>query len=268
MKPFFIRWWRPHRRHLISGVKKGLIFVLAATCVACTDENNPESPQNGDWNLTLSVSFFDEFNRRETAQVEADVVLVAKDRTLHANIPAGRTSCTFNNLPLQTYVANVEASGYYPASARFSSFDYGFLTGSVGLYRLPSSMMRIDSVACTIATVVPQVHVVFYTAQDLPLDGSRSVILFAGLRKDVGPRFGNHVFAVDYLNQVPGASVIQTDDLFRSLRAAGFASGMRVYVTGRIRSPATFVSLDTATHLYQYFNLEENTRAYASFIMP
>jgi hypothetical protein len=247
-------------------------YVLSALIVAvlagCSSVDNPESVQAGNWNVTINVNRYDEFDRREVSTDETEVVLSAKDRTLHASIPRGGTSYTFTNLPYQSYVATIQGSGYYPAFTSFYSSVYGSLVGGASLFRFPSPMVRVDSIACIVNSAVPQIHFVLYTAQTLPVDGTRSAVMFAGLRPDVTSRYGDYVYALSSLNQVPGTSVIQTDDLFRRLRAAGIGSGVRVYVTARIGSGATFAGWDPATSLNYYGNLENNTRAVATFIMP
>jgi len=46
------------------------------------------------------------------------------------------------------------------------------------------------------------------------------------------------------------------------------ASGTRVYVTSRLATGATYASSDPETGLQLFTNLEDNTRAIASFVMP
>jgi hypothetical protein len=246
-----------------------LSFLMLASLPGCTNVNNPDSPPAGDWNVTISVTGYDEFNRQRPTPGVTELTLVGKDRTLRATIPRGGTAHTFTHLPYQTYVASAQQAGYYPASLIFyHPQTYGQLTGTAALFAMPSALVRIDSITCSVNTIVPQVHLKLFTAQVLPFDGTRSVILFAGIRPDVSGRLGDYVYASLPVNQNPGTSYIQTDDLFRVLRAAGISSGMEVYVTGRIASGATIAGSDATTGISTYTNLENNTRAMAAFIMP
>lgn len=234
----------------------------------CSSDNNPASPQSGDWNVTVSVYGYDEYNRAATLPGTTDVTLAAKDRTLHTTIPKGSSSHTFTNLPYQTYVATVHQSGYFSASGGFGSNTYGRLSGGVNLYPIPSSKVRIDSIQYTINSITPQVHLRLYTAQSLPPGGSMYAVLFGGLRSDVSPRYGNYVYSLGWIPQNVGSSLIDTDELYRNLHQGGVPSGTRVYITARLTSGATIKNVDETTGLVSWINLEENTRAVVTFIMP
>jgi hypothetical protein len=244
-----------------------LLLVCIGLC-GCNTSSNPESPPGGTWAARVFVTGHDEFGRAISLTGPTDIVLTGNDRILHATIPQGKSSCVFTDLPYQKYVATAQHAGFYPALASSGDNDYDSLVVALDLFPYPSSMARIDSIQCLLNTIVPQVRLRLFTAQTLAAGGQRSAIIFAGLGTDVSSRYGTYVFTVNEIAQTPGTSQILTDDLYRQLHQAGVTSGTRVYVTARLTTGATKSYGDQATGLSIFSNIEENTHAVVSFIMP
>ena len=244
-----------------------MMLVCIGLC-GCNVSSNPESPPGGSWIAQISVSAHDEFGRAIPLTGSTDIVLTAKDRTLHTVITQGKSSCAFTDLPYQKYVATAQQAGYYPAWATSSDISYDSLLVALDLFPYPSPMARIDSIQCTLNTTVPQARIRLYTAQTLPVDGERSAIIFMGPGTDVSSRYGTYVFTMDWIAQTPGTSQILSDDFYRQLHHTGVVTGTRVYVTARLTTGATTAYQDQVTGLSIFSNLEENTHVLASFIMP
>jgi hypothetical protein len=244
------------------------LLLACAGLLGCNMSSNPESPPVGTWAARVSVTGHDEFVRATPLTGPIDIVFTGKDRTLHTVIPQGKSSCVFSDLPYQKYVATAQQAGFYPALASSGDNDYDSLLVSLDLFPYPSPTTRVDSIQCLLNTIVPQVRLHLYTAQTLPTGGERSAIIFAGLGADVSSRYGTYVFTLDGVIQSQGTSQILTDDFYRQLHQAGVTSGTRVYVTARLTTGATTSYQDQKTGMSIFSNIEENTHAVVSFVMP
>lgn len=263
----------------LGQCKVGVISLLVFLCInGCTSSDKAPTAassekeifgETGDWTLAIGVYHRDEFFRPLPAFGNSTIKLVANDRSVHYIIPSGDSLLALNNVPYQQYIASVEKAGYFPG-AEVSTFSFVYKTISLPIYlfSLPSEKTRIDSIKCYPNTVSPQVRIRFYTAQRVPVDGTRSAVLFFALGHYVSSTLGTYINSIDGIIQIPGSSEILTEDIYRQLYAAGIPSGTLVYVTGRIKTGATVSRIDNTTGLTIYDNLEENTKAVASFIMP
>ena len=245
-------------------------FILLLLGIpSCKD--NGVSPLSGEWTVTITLASHDEFDRDIPLTGSNDVALTVGDQTLHAIIPQGQSSCSFTNLPKEEYYyVLVQKEGFFPANVRhpLGSVRSDTIIILIDLYQLPSPQARVDSIQCFRNTVVPQVWVRLFTGQTLPSGGYRTAVVFAGLGADVSARYGTYVFTLYWVDQAQGSSEILSDDFYRQLHYAGVASGTRVYVTARLTTGATFMTQDKATGVMIFSNLEENTHAVSSFIMP
>jgi hypothetical protein len=244
------------------------VLLACVGLLGCNVSSNPEAPPSGTWAARVSVAGHDEFNRAIPSMGPTEIVLTAKDRTLHAIIPQGKSSCIFTDLPYQRYVATGQQEGFYPALASSSDIGYDSLVVALDLFPHPSLAAKVDSIQYLLNTVVPRVRLRLYTAQTLPAGGERSAIIFAGMGADVSSRYGTYVFTLNGVVQTPGTSQILTDDFYRELHQAGITSGTRVYLTARLTTGATTSYADQSTGLSIFNNIEENTRVVTSFIMP
>jgi hypothetical protein len=235
--------------------------------VGCDVSNNPQMPKTGDWKIILKIMVYDEFFRVTPAVGPFTVTLASKDRSEHLVI--ADSEHVFNNMPYQKYIFTVDRIGYLQATGIYNQYQYyKIITVPAELYPIPSVATKIDSIHYLLNSITPQVRFQLYTAQSLPLDGTRNVVLFAGLTPDISSTFGTYVYATDLISQPRGSSEIDTKDFYKELHASGIPSGARVYITARITTGATAASIDAITGLTIYSNLENNTKANASFILP
>jgi hypothetical protein len=240
-----------------------LVPFIIASCEQATNLSS------GGWTARVQVAMYDEFNRPIPALGTVGILLDAKDRSMTATISAADSVCIFQNLPYQVYTATASKDGFYPSSGQlWTTGEYEQLSLTLPLYPHPSLQTRIDSIECLINAAVPQVRGHFITAQTVPAGGSRSIVLFAGTSDAVSSRFGTYVFILDGIQQSPGSRDALSIDFYRDLHASGVTPGTKVFITGRIRTNATSTVVDQETGLKIYTNLEDQTHAIATFIMP
>jgi len=253
------------------------VFLLIVVSMAgCRTSDNTQSPADdgagatgGDWTMTIPIFMYDEFERPVPAVGPFSVTVTAQDRTLHAALSAADSIASFSNLPYQMYVITVSRDGYLTAggATQYVSSNKNFYI-PIQLYPVPSTSTRIDSIINVVNTALPEVHFKLFTAQTVPARGVRSLVIFAGLTPYVGSQYGTYVFAFDNVAEAPGTSAVETEGLYRQMHEAGIQTGSLVYVTARIKTGASLTLLDAATGLMIFSNLENNTTAVTSFIMP
>ena len=251
------------------GVLRRLLILLAA-CGLLPGCEQPTNLPSGNWTVRVYVSMYDEFNRPIPAVGPFGVTLFAKDRLLTGTIPADDSVYAFVNLPYQAYASSVTRSGCFPSLNSGGPFDVVY--GSEGLiniiYPTPSAQTRIDSIQCVVNSITPKVQFHVFTAQTVPSGGSRSIALFVGLAGDVSSRFGSYVYTNSAIVQTAGSSDVVSDDLYEDMHTSGITPGMNIFVTARILSGATTTAVDTRSGLVIYDNIENNTRAVVSMVMP
>ena len=231
-----------------------LLVSLVVGCVAihaCKEASGVAAPEKGEWNIHVVIHPYDEFLRPDSLAVPVSLVLQGKDRVLHALVPAGTTTYVFEELPIQKYILNASASGYFPSQSNSYSYN-GQITIDAYLHSLPSLLSRIDSIQCNVRTEIPRVFVRILAAQTLPAGGSRWFDVYFCSKQTVSPRYGDFEYLMQ-VSQTPGTSEITTEDLYRELHATGFQKGTTVYVTARIEIPG---------------GEDTNSIVVSSFVMP
>jgi hypothetical protein len=239
----------------------------------CKNLTNTVSPETGDWTVKVDVALYDEFNMPVPASGAIDLTLTAKDRTLHTVLENGQTTHSFGELPYQQYLVTVRKDGYFLCQQSSPMVDsYGLVTYRAQMYALPGPMTRIDSIQYELNTTVPRVYLKLFTPQALPYGGWRGAVIFAGLTPGVSARYGTYIATIG-LSQSAGTSYFlpsyfQTANVYDTLRAAGIAPGVIVYLTARVLTNGAISSRDEATGLTLYSNLETNSTTITSFTMP
>ncbi len=258
-----------------ANSKLVILFFCATLMGGCDSSVSPLTSSSvrrttsGDWTLDITVQMCDEFRRRVPAVGPFSVTFYGADGT-RGYITRGLDSLdSFASLPDQIYRVTVRRNGCYDAHASSQySHRYKHLSATLSLFPFFPSTTRIDSLNCSVNSVVPEVLVKLFASKAVPDGGFRAIVLFVNAGPYVGSDFGNYVFSMPWIYQQVGGTVIEIDDIYRSLRNAGFAPGMQVSLTARIMSGATTITADPVTGLSIYTNLENNTRAIASFILP
>lgn len=267
------------KNHTLRSQAGSLIFGFLSFCAifigGCESSDNPaptttlSTITTGDWNLDVTIQMYDEFSRRVLAVGPFSITFYGTDGTSGRNPRELDSSLSFAGLPYQTYLVTVHRDGYYDShSSTQYSYQYKHLSATAALVPVFPSSTRIDSLDCTVNYVVPQVHLNLYASKVVPDGGFRAIVLFANVGSYVNSDFGNYVFSMPWIYQPMGSNSIELDNIYRNLRNTGFSSGMQISLTARIMSGATTITTDPQTGLSVYTNLENNTRAIVSFILP
>jgi hypothetical protein len=226
------------------------------------------SPETGDWTVNVVVTLYDEFNIPVPATGSMDLTINATDRTIHAVLNNGQTEYSIEDLPYHKYLVTIRKDGYYLSQqVNPSDLSIRLMKYSLQMFAIPGPKAKIDSIHCELGTVIPRLFIQLHSPQVLPAGGWRGAVIFAGLTPGVNTRYGTYVATIG-VSQTAGTAIFQTADVYDALRAAGIAPGVKVYLTARVTTNAAIATRDEATGLSVYSNIEENSTAVTSFIMP
>jgi len=244
----------------IHGWKMILFAPLSLfffTCKNTPVENQEMFHSIATHDLTISAEQYDEFSRLVPFQGTASLNLITSTGSIDGTIPAGDTSYTFRNVPLQFFALHAEKGSFYPCDAGGTPIVASF-------FPLPTPEMRIDSIE-----VAREIKDIYYNAivircvghQILPPGGTQDCIFLFGRDSTVGLNPDSYFLSQYGIRR--GSNVFEYE---YSKDQINTPPPSKIYVTARLATGATKLYYDPSTQKDIVINVEDNTRVVTSFV--